>query len=86
VSFFVTAGRAIERGRRGMMFQVEDLMIYFGLACLTALAIIQTIMTPKFVAAGDLIFKGMVNPAEMATPEAAAILADTSNGLKLMFT
>jgi hypothetical protein len=43
-------------------------------------------MTPKFVAVGDLIIASMTNPAVMATPKAAATLADTSTGLKMMFT
>ena len=61
-------------------------MIYFGLAVLTALSIVITIMTPKFVATGDLILKASADPTIMATPAALATLADTTNGLKLMFT
>lgn len=60
-------------------------MIYFGLLCLTALSVVITVMTPKFVATSDLISKAATDPSIMATPEALAVIADTSTGLKMMF-
>jgi hypothetical protein len=81
----VTAGRATTRFARQKTFQTEDYLIFFGLATLTALSIVITIMTPKFVATGELLKQSIIDPAVMAQPESIATLNSTSTGLKLMF-
>jgi hypothetical protein len=85
VAFVVTAGRAATRFARLKTFQIEDYLIYFGLATLTALSVVITVMTPKFIATSELLKQSFIDPAVMAQPESIATLNDTSTGLKLLF-
>jgi len=81
----VTIGRAITRFMYPKKYLSEDYLIFIGWACLTALSIVITIMTPKFVAYSNLYAQAFTNPSVMTEPGSNKIIEGVSTGLKLMF-
>jgi len=65
--------------------RITEYLIFIGWACLTALSIVITIMTPKFVAYSNLYVQAITNPSIMTEPGSNVIIDGVSTGLKLMF-